>query len=317
MLSRVANSLYWMARYTERAENIARLINVNLNLSLDLPRGEREQWEPLVSISGDRPMFDGRYDTAHRRSVTQFLTFDPDNGNSILASLRAARENARSIREAISSEMWEALNGAYIEVRDASAPAAAEDDPHEFFTRVRQACQLTEGVTDATMTHNEAWHWARLGRMVERADKTSRILDTKYYILLPSPDQVGSPLDAIQWAALLRSCGGFEMYRRKHGNLRPERVVDFLVLDRDFPRAMLFCLITARDALHAISGTPMGHFGNDAEQRLAQLHADLAYARVNEVVAAGLHEFLDATQRKLNTLDDAIFDTFFALRPVG
>lgn len=315
MLSRSANSIYWMSRYAERAENVARLIEVNLNLLLDQPTGQGEQWRPLVMITGDEGNFADRYGEPTRQNVMEFLTFDPDNPNSIVSSLRAARENARSVREAISSEMWEQINGYYLMVRDPGARQAMADDPHEFFTQVKLASQLFVGVADATLSHNEGWHFANLGRMIERADKTSRILDVKYFLLLPSAQDVGTPLDALQWSAMLRSASGFEMYRRRHGRITPENVVEFLMIDRDFPRSMLFCLCEARDSLHAISGTPAGSYTNVAEQRLAQVHAELAYASVEEVLSRGLHEFLDAFQLRLNRVDDAVFDTFFALRP--
>lgn len=315
MLSRVANSIYWLARYVERAENVARLIGVNLNLLLDQPTGTKEQWRPLVAITGDEAGFSKRYGEASRQNVIDFLTFDAENPNSVVSSLRAARENARSVREAISSEMWEQINGFYLMVRDPLARKSVDNDPHDFFTQVKLASHLFLGVTDTTLTHNEGWHFARLGRLLERADKTSRILDVKYFVLLPSVQDVGTPLDSLQWAALLRSASGFEMYRKRYGRIVPDRVVEFLMLDRDFPRAMLFCVTQARESLHAISGTSLGAFTNVAEQRLAQLHADLAYSSVTEVVSTGLHEFLDDFQLRLNKVDDAVFETFFALRP--
>jgi uncharacterized alpha-E superfamily protein len=152
--------------------------------------------------------------------------------------------------------------------------------------------------------------------LLERADKTSRILDVKYYLLLPKVEDIGTPLDDIQWGALLRSASAFEMYRRRMGSIDPRRVVGYLLLDRQFPRAVHWCLIKADASLHEISGSPIGTFGNRAEQRLGQLKSELAYTRVEEILAGGLHEFIDAFQKKLNAAGDAIHDTFFALRPV-
>jgi uncharacterized alpha-E superfamily protein len=162
------------------------------------------------------------------------------------------------------------------------------------------------------MSHGEAWHFSRLGKLVERADKTSRILDVKYFLLLPSPADVGTPLDTTQWAALLKSASALEMYRKKHGRIIPTRVAEYLILDRDFPRTIRFCVIRAEQSLLAItSGTP-GTFRNKAEQRLGRLRAELDYAHIDEVVEMGMHEFIDSIQGKLNEVGAAIFETFFA-----
>src|SRR5258705_11627942 len=163
MLARGADSFYWMSRYVERAENVARFIEVNLNLMRDLPLGSEQQWRPLVETTGDGEEFEKRYGTASQRNVIQFLTFDQENGNSIRSCLRAARDNARSVREIISSEMWEQLNEFYLMVN--SADAGSRTDPQELFASVRMAGHLFTGVTDATITHNESWQFCRLGRM--------------------------------------------------------------------------------------------------------------------------------------------------------
>jgi uncharacterized alpha-E superfamily protein len=316
MLSRVANSIYWMSRYVERAENIARMIDVNHNLLLDMPADDVEQWRPLVMITGAHKTFAERYGEAFTRdNVIEFLTFDRDNPNSISACLNAARENARSVREVISSEMWEHLNAFYLSIRDRGARWRVEHEPAEWFQHIKLASHLFGGLTDTTMTHGEGWQFANVGRLLERADKTSRILDVKYFILLPSVEDVGSPLDDIQWSALLRSISGFEMYRKQYGRITPLNVVEFLLLDQNFPRSILFCLIGARDSLHAISGTPAGRFANQAEQRLGKICADLAYTTVQTIIEGGLHEFVDNLQLSMNLVDDAIFDTFFAMRP--
>ncbi len=301
MLSRVADSIFWMARYIERAENVARFIDVNLHLVLDLPVGSTEQWDPLVITSGDQQRFAARYGTAAtKENVVQFLTFDTENPNSIIACARAARENARSVREIICSEMWEQVNSFYLMVTARDAGRRARESPHDFFTEVKTAGHLFTGLAEATMSHGEAWHFSRLGRLLERADKTTRLLDVKYFILLPSPADVGTAFDDIQWAAVLRSASALEMYRKRYGRIAPERVADFLLLDREFPRAVHYCLIKGEESLHAITGTPLGTFRNPAEQRLGQLRSELGYARVDDVLAGGLHEFLDGLQIKLN-----------------
>jgi uncharacterized alpha-E superfamily protein len=316
MLSRVADSIYWMSRFVERAENVARFISVNLNLSLDMPGEAGQQWWPLVVITGDDDAFQRRVRQTSKQSVIQFLTYDGENPNSILSCLRAARENARSVREIISAEMWEQINKFYLMIRDGETIDEVLDNPYAFFQRVIVLGQQFLGVTDATMTHGEAWHFCQLGRMLERADKTSRILDVKYFILLPRPADVGTPFDDVQWSALLRSASALEMYRQRHGRISPVNVVKFLVIDREFPRAVLYCLTRANESLHAISGTHTGSFCNPAEQRLGQLRAELAYTQAEEVIAGGLHEFVDDLQGRLNLVGDAIHDCFFAMRPL-
>jgi uncharacterized alpha-E superfamily protein len=317
MLSRVADSIYWMSRYIERAENVARFIDVNLHLMLDVPVGAAEQWEPLVQTTGDVKMFEERYGKPTKENVVAFLTFDPDNPNSIVSCLRVARENARTVREIISSEMWEQANKFYLMVREAANDDRVTEEPHAFFTEIKMASHLFVGITDVTMSHGEGWHFGRVGRLLERADKTSRILDVKYFILLPSVTDVGSPFDDIQWAAVLKSASAFEMYRKRFGRLTPDRVADFLILDREFPRAMHYCVVKAEESLHAISGAALGTFQNVAEQRLGRVRSELGYAQIQEIISGGLHEFLDAFQAKLNRVGDAIHETFFALRPVA
>ena len=317
MLSRVAESIYWMGRYIERAENVARFISVNLNLSLDQPGQTNEQWWPLIVTSGDDESFLKRSSEYTREAVIDFLTFDLENPNSIAACLRSARTNARSVREVISGEMWEHVNRFYLMVEESGGLDGVLDSPHEFFTQVNLLGQQFLGVADATMTHGEAWHFLQLGTMIERADKTSRIVDVKYFILLPDPEDVGTAYDDIQWLALLRSASGLEMYRQRHGKVSPSNVVRFLVLDREFPRAILHCLLRADETLHAISGTPSGDFKNLAEQRMGQLRSQLAYVRGDEIITGGLHEFIDQLQKQLNLVGDAVHATFFAQQPMA
>src|SRR6202140_3325547 len=288
MLARVAESIYWMSRYVERAENIARVIEVNLNLMLDLPVGHAQQWQPLVATTGDAEEFAKRYPAPSQRNVIEFLAFDRDHVNSIASCLRAARENARSVREIISSEMWEQLNEFYLRVISAVTDAASRTDPQDLLRSVRRSGHLFAGVTDATMTHNESWNFCRLGRMLERADKTSRILDVKYFLLLPTAADVGPTPADTRWAAVLRSASAFEMYRKAHGRIAPDRVVEFLLLEREFPRAIQYCLVRARESVHAISGTPAEMFRHPVERLLGELCSELAYARIDAIIAAGL-----------------------------
>lgn len=318
MLSRVANALYWMARFTERAENIARFIDVNLNLMLDLPDlPDQHQWLPLVITTGDRRYFEEKYGEPTQENVIQFLTLDPDYPNSILSSVRSARENARSVREAISSEMWEHTNSFCQFMNQASRTDGALEDPHRFFQEVKDKSQLLIGITDATMDHGKGWHYVRLGRLLERADKTSRILDVKYFMLLPQLDYVGSTLENLHWTAVLKSASALEMYRKKFHRITPVDVARFLVLDHTFPRAMHYCLIKGQDSLHAITGVPLGSYSNSAEKCLGRLRSHFTYLSIEEVIEQGMHEFLDNFQIQLNMAGDAIFTTFFEMRPIA
>lgn len=305
-----------MHRYVERAENVARFIDANLNLTLDLLSGSEEQWEPLVLTLAELPLFESRYDEPSRANVIEFLTFDTENPNSILSCLKMARENARAVRDAISSEMWEQVNTCYLFVAAGSHRDLKAGDTHTFFNRIKTQSHLLRGVTDDTMSHEEGWHFGQLGRNIERADKTCRLLDVKYFILLPRAIEVGSPFDALQWKALLKSASGFEMFRKRHGRITPNRVAEFLILDRHFPRAICHCLSSAQDSLHTITGSRVGTFENPAEQHLGLLCSRLNFTPIEEIVAFGLHEFLDNIQAQLNLIGQSIFDNFFAQQPV-
>jgi uncharacterized alpha-E superfamily protein len=210
--------------------------------------------------------------------------------------------------------MWLQLNKFYLVVTAAAENSSAQASPYEFFTEVKNASHLFNGLAAATMTHGEPWHFYQMGMMLERADKTSRILDVKYFILLRSVQDVGTPFDDIQWAAVLRSASAFEMYRKRHGRIAPKSIVEFLLLDREFPRAIHFCLLATRDSFHAISGTPAGTFRHSPEKLLGQLCSDLSFTSVDEVINSGLHEYLDHLQTQMNQVGAGIYETFFALK---
>jgi uncharacterized alpha-E superfamily protein len=313
LLSRVADAIYWMARYIERAENVARFLDVNHNLLIDLPHDYTGQWQPVVDATGDRIRFREKYAAATQQNVLQFLAFDADYPNSIYSCIRSARENARSVREIISSEMWEQINNLYLLITEESR-RETRSSLLSLCRAVRMACHLFDGILNVTMSHNEAWHFIRVGTLLERADKTSRILDVKYFILLPSLADVGTPYDDVQWSAVLKSVSGLEMYRKRHGRIAPERIVEFLLLDGEFPRAIRYCLSRADISLHRITGSPAGAFVCASEQRLGLLRSELDFARVEPILAAGLHEFCDALQTKMNTIDECILADFFAQR---
>ena len=315
MLSRVANSIYWMCRYIERAENVARFIDVNLNLLLDMPSEEDRQWSPLIMTTGDHELFESTDRVYNQEEVTWFLTFDRDNPNSIISCLSAARENARTIREIISSEMWEHLNNFYLELIQEDSIKMALNDPNRFYLIIKMRSHLFTGLMDSTMSHGEAWNFARIGMMMERADKTSRILDVKYFMLLRQADLVNTPIDNIQWIAVLRSASGFEMFRKEMHHVTPHNVADFLIFNRLFPRSIFHCLEKALICLHRISGSPYGSATNKAEKGLGRLMADLQYTDIDEVIDRGLHEFLDDLQTRLNLLGITIGTTFFNIKP--
>jgi uncharacterized alpha-E superfamily protein len=318
MLSRVAESLYWLSANIERCENLARFIEVQLSLMPDLPQGEQEQWMPLVLTTGDQEVFAEAYKEPTRENVIRFLTFDADYSNSILTCIGLARENARSIRDVIGSEMWESINSYFHLVHSAARDVErVVADPYEFYSKLRDASYHFKGVTDATFSHDERWHFLELARMLERADKTSRILDVKYYILLPSARHIGTPIDDLQWTAVLRSVSGFEMYRQLHHLIQPSKVVQFLMLDRRFPRAVFHCLDQANRSLHAINDTPVDGFQSSAEQLLGKLRSELGFVRVEEIIGFGLHQYIDQLQTKLNELCIAIQQQYFARFPVA
>jgi uncharacterized alpha-E superfamily protein len=308
LLSRVADSLYWMARYMERAENVARLLEVNLHLQLDLPL-DGNQWQPVIETCGEAAAFRKKYGEATQESVIAFLAQDRDYSNSITSCLFAARENARSVRETISSEMWEHVNGVYLNVLQQYAKPPEDLSP-EVFRDLRLNGHMFQGITDATMSHNEAWHFVRLGRQMERADKTSRLLDVKYFMLLPTATGVGTPYDDLLWSAVLKSVSGFEMYRQSSGKISPREVVNFLVLDRDFPRSIRHSIDRAVDSLDVIRDGDCC----DSTRMLAQLKQELDEMDVDQMILSGLHEFLDNLQARLNTVGAGLQRDFFALR---
>jgi uncharacterized alpha-E superfamily protein len=311
LLARVADSVYWLSRYVERAENIARYIGVNLNLQLDLPMAPSQQWQPLIDTTGDAALFKERYGEANQDNVIEFLAYDDEYPNSIASCLEAARENARSVRETITPEMWTQINSMYLHIlsnREIPEPEQMLDT----FREISLNCHLFQGITDATMSHNEAWSFLRLGRQLERADKTSRILDVKYFMLLPSLRDIGTPYDDIHWAAVLKSVSGFEMYRKKYGRIKPPDVVEFLVMDREFPRAILHCISDANECLHRITGTPHGSFRFRSEQLLGQLEGELNFGSVTDILRGGLHEYLDGLQTQMNDIDASLRGDFLA-----
>ena len=311
MLSRVADSLYWLGRYIERAENTARILDVNLQLTLDSeqsgPDAEEREWQPIIATLEDQKLFRSLYAVTSGDAVCEFVTFAKENPNSIACCVARARENARTVREYISSEMWERINGLYLWLNSAAARQLFAGSAIDFYRQVVDYSHQFHGTTDATLTHGEGWNFLQIGKYLERADAASRILDLKYHILLPSGEQVGGNVDTVQWQAVLKSCSAFEAYRKIHtGQVAPWSVAEFILLHEDFPRSVRFCCERLDRALHHISGSDQDHYANEAERLSGRLCSDLRYAAIAEIFQSGLHEYLDAIQRRLIEISGAM-----------
>ena len=310
MLSRVADSLYWINRYVERAENISRFVEVSEAMALDCPPGSAEPWLPLIDASGDRELFDRLYPEGRPEQVVELLVRAEGNPNSVVNCIAVARENARQIREVITTEMWEQLNDIYWTMLDNDG--FWKQPPQEQLRDIRRACQLFYGITDATLSRDLSWQFSRLGRVLERADKTTRILDVKYFLLLPSPDEVGGVLDELQWISLLRSAGAYQMFRQSRQQaIEPKAVAAFLLLDPIFPRSVRYCLERIHDTLKIVRGQAVPGAPDDLECLSGLTLARWSYSRIDELIAEGLHESIDALQSDLNRLHDLIEQRYF------
>ena len=320
MLSRVADSLYWMSRYAERAENIARILDVNLQLMLDLPKlGPEEQkalWEPVLRSTGDHEDFYEHYKVTSSENVIDFLTLHSKNSNSILNCITTARENARHVREQISFEMWEEINRTYLWMKSQTLKKIQRQGPYEFFMQVKNASHLFQGITDGTMTHGEDWDFIQVGKYLERADMTTRILDAndEIFVRTPANSQTGGTL---QWSAILRSCSSHDAYRKFYvAQVEPDKVVEFLILNEFFPRSIRFCAQALNDALRRISGCKEEHFTNLAEKLAGRVVAELNYSALEDIKTIGMHQYMDELQVKLNAIGEAIFRTYLFSPPL-
>lgn len=314
MLSRSANSIYWMSRYLERADNICRFVDVNSHLMLDLglPRSN-DSWDALIRTSGDEAAFAERYSAPTEKNVIAFLTFDEQNPNSIISCIHKARENARTVRESISSDMWELINELYHFI-NLNKRKRKIDDLEAFYHHLRKLNHLFVGLAENCFSHGEGWHFIRIGQLIERADKTARILDVKYFLLLPGTEEVDSPHDTVEWGAVLKSTSAFEMYRKRFHRANYHDVADFLIFDNEFPRSIAFCLRQALVSLEEISG--LHDHPSEALESIRTQHEWLKSLHIEDVWESGLHEFIDELQERLNNLDHSVFRSFFALRAV-
>ncbi len=321
MLSRVADSLYWLSRYIERAENLARLVEVNLQLLLDFSNLDDEKikdhWQPILRALGDEEAFRKLYDKADSLSVTDFVTFSHENPNSILSCVFAARENARMIRDQITAEMWESMNELYLFLRATNGKKVWRSGVHDFFREVRNHMHAFQGLTHATYPRSEGYNFLQIGRYLERADKTTRIIDLKYHILLPRASDVGGSLDAAQWMAVLRSCSALEAYHRVYlESPTPGKVVEFLILSETFPRSLRFCVKELNQYLHQISGSPANQSINKAEHIGGRMLTRLGRCTTEDIFKEGLHEYMDNAQASLNEIGGALYQSYLYVPPL-
>jgi uncharacterized alpha-E superfamily protein len=315
MLSRVADHLYWMSRQMERAENLARLVRVSEEMLLDdesLGRGSaQEYWTPVLAATAMEGAFRNLYPEPRQGDAARFLTLDLRNPDSILSCIKQARENARSVRDKISDEMWTELNALHLLVTSDEGAELLARSPHGFYEKIIASSMLFDGITEATLTRDEGWNFLQLGRLLERADMTSRFLDIRSQTAAAAGD---SALESLQWGAVLRACSAHASYRRLHGGeIEVERVVDLLLFSNEFPRSVRHCLRRADEILHDISGTPTGRYSNACEKITGALLARLSFAGPGEVMARGLHAYIDELQTQLNGAGQAVFEAYVLL----
>lgn len=313
MLCRTANELYWMARHIERAENTARILDVTYRTSLlpyevrDAGMAWAEPWSVPLITSGRAKAYYERYPGLSADNVLKYMILDASNPSSIFCCLRAARESARSVRGAITSEMYEDLNSAWFEMRGYDYGRIEGTGVSDFLDWVKMRSHLFRGVTFGTMLRDEAYHFIRLGTHIERADNTARILDTKYHILLPSADDVGGAVDYYQWQSLLTSVSGFESYRKIYSDvITPHRVAELLVLRDDMPRSLHSCMNFIFDTLELLCD----EHSRELSRQAGELHARLHYARTDEMIEFGLHEYLIDFLERISDLGDEVSRVF-------
>ena len=293
MLSRTADHLFWMARYTERAENTARMLDVNVQTSM-LPQSDEENaegWRAMLGISELQSAFDRKYQSLRARQVIDFMVRDPDNPSSIVACLTEARENARAVRGTLTTEVWEIQNQTWLDMQKRLDSDLLENDPSKFFEWVKFRSHLSRGVTVGTMLRDEAVHFIRLGTFLERADNTARILDVKFHggAAESTSGEGMSQRDFYYWGALLRSVSGFEIYRKVYRDvITPARIAELLMLRGDMPRSLLACMDEVVQNLREVRNDVSA----DTERFAGRLHAELQFAKIDDILAEGLHDTL-------------------------
>ena len=315
MLAREADSMYWVSRYIERAVHVARLLLVNANLLIDVgdlaPKMQNRLWQNILTIVR-LPDMEEEEDKPIASRLQHYLTFDAKNPNSLLACVSRARENARGIRESISSEMWESLNTLYWSVRSEDAAAKFEESPDGFWRSVINGSMLFQGLTDQTLTHDQRWHFTQLAKHFERADVTCRVIETKHYILAASEAMAESTIRNINWMAVLRSCCSIEAYRRQHlGDMDQLKVAAFLLLEKNFTRTVRFSIHAACGAISQIRAAANLGVVDEAERILGRLDAQLEYAELSEILEVGLPAYLERIQTALADAALAVQKAYF------
>jgi uncharacterized alpha-E superfamily protein len=312
MLSRIAESLFWLARYIERAEDTARILDVNYQMLLEQSQDSYHlRWEPLIVMAGEEQLFRRLYSEVNAENVFEFLAFRQDNPGSIVQCIAKARENARTIRDRISREMWEDINGLYHMVSRFNPREEIVAGPHRFCDKIKFGTHRFHGVTDATSPHDEGWQFLRIGWSLERAEMTSRLVDVQYQNLLDELPTVGAP-DNHQWMAVLRSVGAFEAYHRQyHSSIEPEKVAGMLILNSQHPRSIRFSTTEVQSGLRAISGTGPGSYANEAERLAGKVVERLSYDRIEEIFKQGLHSYLHELSQMFGLMGRDIARNYF------
>ncbi len=318
MLSRVAENLYWMGRYVERAESIARLLDAAFYLELDAAGFAREEdgsgpVEGVLTILGCRADFEAEHADSDRDVMLRYLTFERKNPRSIVTMIGRARENARGTQEAISAEVWSELNRIYLYLGGPKAQRRFASSPSAFFSAIKKSCILWSGLVDGTLARDEVYHFLQAGRYLERADQIGRVVAAKsHYLHEPEAGKI-APMRAVQWSSLLRSCSAYDAYLRTfQERVDPQGVVRYLVLDADFPRALRFCVARCRESLHEISGGDDDGYGSEAERLLGRLDGELRYIDVNEIFDRGLPRFLGGVQDTCARVGEEFHKAYFA-----
>ncbi|WP_341678532.1 alpha-E domain-containing protein [Niveibacterium sp. SC-1] len=309
MLSRTADHLYWMSRYMERAENLARILDVHHRMSL-LPQSDSEverQWAATLNLMGMLETYRDMHDAIEPDKVMHFIMFERRNLSSIVSCLRAARENAHAVRGTLTSELWEAINATWIKARAFDPGKLDETGASEFFEWVKYRSHLSRGVTVGTMLRDEAFHFTRLGTFIERADNTARILDVKYHLLVEAGSAPDSAADYYQWSALLHSVSAFEIYRRVYRDvITPSRVAELLLLRPDMPRSVSYCMREVYGLLRAVANER----SPETERRAGEFEASLRFGRIEDVFKVGLHDYLNSTLDTIIELGGRISEDF-------
>jgi uncharacterized alpha-E superfamily protein len=314
LLARYADCIFWLARYVERAENLARILDVNETFSRD-SRGS-QNWRSIIQLNSDEEQFFAGGREVSAQTVLKFYVVDGDNPTSIVSTIRYARDNARTLRPLISTEMWVQLNIFYNHLAAIGVAELAPGRLAALFATIKEACQTHTGITEGTFFRDQGWYFYWLGRYIERADQTTRLLDIKYHLLLPDIADVGSPTDASQWNALLRSAAGYHAYRRLHAAATtPARVAGFLLFNQAFPRSVHHCVREAGRLLGEVKSRYSLRGANDAAEELDRLRAVLGTLRITEILSDGLHEFLDLIQQQLIAVSRDLSIAFFGYEP--